>query len=64
MNKILNHGQSPAVLAANPVSGAEVMALADKVIATGEGVSEAEAVSLAASSREIFLKRPFGPYMS
>lgn len=50
MNKILNHSQSPAGLAANPVSGTEVMALADKVIATGEGVSEAEAVSLAASS--------------
>ena len=50
MNKILNHSQSPAGLAANPVSGTEVMALADKVIATGEGVSEAEAVSLAAAS--------------
>lgn len=50
MNKILNHGQSPAGLAANPVSGAEVMALADKVIATGEGVSAAEAVSLTAAS--------------
>ena len=50
MNKILNHGQSPAGPAANPVSGAEVMALADKVIATGEGVSEAEAVSLTAAS--------------
>lgn len=50
MNKILNHSQSPAGLAANPVSGTEVMALADKVISTGEGVSEAEAVSLAASS--------------
>ena len=50
MNKILNHGQSPAGLAANPGSGTEVMALADKVIATGEGVSEAEAVSLAAAS--------------
>lgn len=50
MNKILNHSQSPAELDANPVSGTEVMALADKVIATGEGVSEAEAVSLAAAS--------------
>lgn len=50
MNKMLNDCQSQTGLAENAVSGNDVMKLADRVIATGEGVSETEAVRLAEAS--------------
>ena len=49
MDKMLNHSQSQTGLAGNTASVNEVMQLADRVIATGEGVSETEASQLASA---------------